>query len=183
VSGCGSTGPFVWFQQAKADLGPVANEYVIGVGDVVSVKVLGHDEMAVHERVRSDGRVALLLIGEIDVKAKRPSSVKAELEARLKDYIVSPSVVVNVDEVAPMTVLLLGEVAHPGAIALDTNPNLVHAIAMGGGLTDYASRSGIYVVRTEPRPIRIRFNYEDIVRNNGGAGEFILHRNDVIEVE
>ena len=95
------------------------NEYFIEVGDVVSIRVLGHDEMTVKERVRPDGRVALLLIGEVAVAGKRPGSLRAELEGRLKDFIVSPSVVVNVDEARPPTVLLLGEVTRPGGYPLE----------------------------------------------------------------
>jgi hypothetical protein len=39
------------------------------------------------------------------------------------------------------------------------------------------------VVRREPKPVRIRFSFEAITRNSGGAGEFPLHRGDVVEVE
>ena len=60
---------------------------------------------------------------------------------------------------------------------------LVHALALGGGLTDFASRGSIYVVRSEPKPIRIRFTMDSITRNIGGAGDFPLHRGDTVEVE
>jgi len=180
--GC-AAGEYVWFQQLPSDTTRATNEYVIGVGDVVSIRVLGHEEMSVKERVRSDGRMALLLIGDVEARGKRPSALKAELEGRLKDYIVSPSVVVNIDEVQPTTVLILGEVTKPGAYPLDQDPRLAHALALGGGLTEYASRSAIFVVREQPRPIRIRFTYEAISRNVGGAADFELHRGDLVEVE
>jgi polysaccharide export outer membrane protein len=160
-----------------------SSEYIIGIGDVVSIRVLGHEEMTVHQRVRPDGRLALLLIGDVDVKGKRPSGLKAELEGRLKDYIVSPSVAVNIEETQPLTVLFIGEVAKPGAYPLDQDPRLAHALVLAGGLTDFASRTGIFVVRGEPKPTRIRFNYMDIYRNIGGAGDFQLRRGDMVEVE
>ncbi len=160
-----------------------SNEYVIAVGDLVSIRVLGHEEMTLKQRVRSDGRLALLLIGDVEASGKRPSALRAELEGRLKDYIVSPSVAVNIDEAQPTTILVLGEVAKPGAYPLDEDPRLAHALAVGGGLTDYASRSGIFVVRAQPKPMRIRFTYEDVSRNVGGAADFPLHRGDQVEVE
>jgi polysaccharide biosynthesis/export protein len=181
--GCAGPGEYVWFSQLPQETAAASNEYIIGVGDVVSIRVLGHEEMTLRQRVRTDGRIALLLIGDVEAKGKRPSALKGELEARLKDYIVSPSVVVNVDETQPFTVLLLGEIGHPGAVPLDPDRRLAHAIAMGGGLTDFASRSSIYVVRDEPKRVRIRFTYESIYRNIGGAGDFLLHRGDVVEVE
>jgi polysaccharide export outer membrane protein len=183
AAGCGSTGEFVWFHQLPPESAHPSNEYIIGVGDTLSIKVLGREEMGVKQRVRTDGRIALLLIGDVEAKGKRPSALKAELEGRLKDYIVSPSVVVNVDDAQPLTVLVLGEVGKPGVYPLEQDPRLARAIASAGGLSDYASRSSIYVVRSEPKPMRIRFTYESISRDIGGAGDFPLHRGDLVEVE
>jgi polysaccharide export outer membrane protein len=182
TGGCGH-GQFVWFQELPAATALANGEYIIGIGDVVSIRVLGHEEMSLKQRVRSDGRLALLLIGDVDAKGKRPSALKAELEGRLKDYIVSPSVSVNIDETLPTSILVLGEVGKPGVVPLDPDPRLAHAIASSGGLTDFAARSAIFVVRTEPHPVRIRFTYEAISRNLGGAADFELHRGDIVEVE
>jgi polysaccharide export outer membrane protein len=183
VGGCGSTGSYVWYQSLPPEAALQSNEYVIEVGDTVSIRVLGHEEMTLRQKVRTDGRLALLLIGDVMAAGKRPSALKAELEGRLKDYIVSPSVAVNIDDTEPLTVLALGEVAKPGVIPLEQDPRLARAIALAGGLTDYASRSGVYVVRGQPKPARIRFTYESIYRNIGGAGDFLLQRGDLVEVE
>jgi len=183
LSACSGPGQYVWLDQLPQDRLMAGNEYLIEVGDVVSIRVLGHDEMTVRERVRSDGRLALLLIGEVSVAGKRPGALRAELEGRLKDFIVSPSVVVNIDESQPPTVLLLGEVTRPGGYPLEHDLRLAHALALGGGLTEYASRSSIYVVRDRPTPMRIRFTYEAVTRNVGRAGDFQLHPGDVVEVE
>lgn len=179
---CGH-GQFVWYRELPSTAALANGEYIIGVGDVVSIRVLGHEEMSLKQRVRSDGRLALLLIGDVEAKGKRPSALKAELEGRLKDYIVSPSVAVNIEETLPADVLVLGEVTKPGVVALDPDPRLAHAIASSGGLTDYAARDAIFVVRSEPRPVRIRFTYESIARNLDGAADFELHRGDIVEVE
>ena len=183
LTGCAGPGEYVWFQQLPQET--VAEEQRIrhrsrGYCEHSRARPRGDD---VRQRVRTDGRLALLLIGDVEAKGKRPSALKAELEGRLKDYIVSPSAVVNVDETQPMTVLLMGEVAHPGAFPLDPDRRLAHALALGGGLTDFASRSAVFVVRDEPKRMRIRFTYESIYRNIAGAADFVLHRGDVVEVE
>ena len=183
IAACAGPGQYVWFDRLPQDKLMSGNEYLIDVGDMVSIKVLGHDEMTVRDRVRPDGRLALLLIGEVIAAGKRPGALRAELEGRLKDFIVSPSVVVNIDESQPPTVLLLGEVTRPGGYPLEHDLRLAHALALCGGLTDYASRSSIYVVRDRPAPMRIRFTYEAVTRNVGRAGEFQLHAGDVVEVE
>ncbi len=186
-AGCAGLGEYVWFHDLPPETAQRANEYVIGVGDVLSIKVTAagvvREEMTLRQRVRADGRIGVLLIGDVEAKGKRPGALKAELEGRLKDYMVTPGVVINVDEVQPSAVILLGEVMRPGAYALDQDPRLAHALASAGGLTEYASQGRIFVVRSEPKPMRIRFTYEAIYRDVGGAGDFVLHRGDLVEVE
>jgi polysaccharide export outer membrane protein len=183
LGACGGSGSYIWYQQLPAEVASASNEYIIAVGDTVSIKVLGHEEMTLRQRVRADGRLALLLIGDVEASGKRPSALKAELEGRLKDFIVSPSVAVNIDETQPQTVLVLGEVAKPGVYPLEQDPRLARAVALAGGLTDFATRSAVFVVRGAPKPLRVRFTYESIYRDIGGAGDFLLQRGDLVEVE
>jgi polysaccharide biosynthesis/export protein len=54
----------------------------------------------------------------------------------------APNDVINVPMEVPMTVYIMGEVVHPGAVSLkrSQNPTLLQAIAAAGGQTDRASR-------------------------------------------
>ena len=183
IAACSAAGDYVWFTQLPPETASTTGEYVINSGDLVSIRVLGHEEMSVHERVRFDGRIAIPLLGEIEARGKKPGSLRAELEARFKDYIVSPSVILSVDEVQPMTVVVLGEVSHPGAFPLPPNASLAQALAQGGGLTEFAHRDRIFVVRLTPKPERIRFTFDAVSHNDARAAAFPLHPGDVIVVE
>ncbi len=180
---CVGSGTYVWFTQLPPEVTAQNNEYLITTGDVLNVRVLGHEDMNVREKVRPDGRIAIPILGELDARGKRPAALRAELEARLKDYIVLPSVLLNVDEPQPMTIIVMGEVTRPGAYPLDANASLAHALALGGGLTDFASRDSIFVVRQFPSPMRIRFTYIAVSRNIGHAAAFPLHTGDLIVAE
>jgi polysaccharide export outer membrane protein len=182
-AGCSGAGQYVWFDALPPTAASGSGDYLINVGDTVDVRVLGHEDVSVKEKLRVDGRIAVPLIGEVEARGKRPSALRGELEGRLKDFIVSPSITVNVVDVQPMTIVLLGEVSHPGAFQVEQNAPLAHAIALGGGLTEYASRDSIYVVRQLPTPVRVRFTYMSVMRNEARAGEFPLHPGDLIEVE
>lgn len=181
-AGCSGPGEYVWFSSLPVGAAGATGDYLINVGDTVDVRVLGHEDVSVKEKVRVDGRIAVPLIGEVEARGKRPSALRAELEGRLKDFIVSPSITVNVVEVQLMTILVLGEVLHPGAFQVERSVPLAHALALGGGLTEYASRDSIFVVRQQP-PMRVRFTYQAVMRNEGRAGEFPLQPGDQVEVE
>jgi polysaccharide export outer membrane protein len=182
VAGCAPSGHWVWVR----DLPPTADfssEYLISTGDVISVRVINQDSMSTKARVRNDGRVALPLIGDVEVRGKKPASLRAELEARLKEFIVAPSVTVNVEEIAPLTVSVLGEVSHPGVVQMDGSSGVAQALAAAGGLTDYASRDRIFVLRGGEKPVRVRFTYEELSTGDLAATRFTLRRGDVVVVE
>jgi polysaccharide export outer membrane protein len=179
---CGPSGSYVWVR----DLPPTADfsgEYLIATGDVISVRVVNQDSMSTRAKVRDDGRIALPLLGDVEVRGKKPSALRAELEARLKEYIVAPSVTVNVEEVAPVTVSVLGEVTHPGVVHMDGSGGVAQALAAAGGLTDYANRDRIFVVRQGGKPSRVRFTFDGLSGADPAAVRFLLRRGDVIVVE
>jgi polysaccharide biosynthesis/export protein len=179
---CAGAGEYVWYGQGTLPQAQ-STEYLIETGDLIDVRVLSHDDMNVlKQKVRADGRISVPIVGEIEARGKRPSALRAELEGRLKDFFVSPSVTVSVEE-TPMTVSCLGEVTKPGAYPLEPGAGLARALALAGGLTDFANRDRIFVVRQKPTPIRIRFTYEHILRNEDHAAWFPLRQGDLVVVE
>ena len=183
VPSCAGTGSYVWYSQLSPQALAEANEYLVSVGDMLNIRVLGHEDMSTKVRVRSDGRVAIPIIGEIGAAGKRPSALRSEIEARLKDFLVMPSVTVNIDESLPLKITLLGEVAHPGVFPVEPSTSLAEALALGGGVTEFASRDRIFVVRTIPQPTRIRFTWDAVTRDLGRAASFPMRGGDVIVVE
>ena len=79
--GCGGSGHYVWIH----DLPPHASvnpDFVIQDGDGLDIRVFSQEAMSTHARVRNDGRIATPVLGDIEVRGKRPSDVKSELEAQ-----------------------------------------------------------------------------------------------------
>jgi polysaccharide biosynthesis/export protein len=181
--GCSGPGAYVWVKDLPS-AHDVSGEYLIAIGDTIGVRVVNQEGMSTRARVRSDGRIALPLLGDVEVRGKRPSSLRQELEARYKEYLVAPSVTVSVDEMAPVSVSVLGEVSHPGVVQMDSGCGVAQAIAGAGGLTDYASRDRIFVVRNDGEsPKRVRFTFDGLAGGDAAAVRFALKRGDVVVVE
>jgi len=183
--GCSGAGSFVWVSQLPADqtARPTEQGYVIRDGDVVSVRVFNQEALSARAKVRSDGRIAVPVLGDVDVRGRRPTALKGELEARLKDYVNAPSVTVSVEEFQPITVSVLGEVSKAGSFALDPRATVAQVLASAGGLTDFASKDRIFVMRAGPQPLRVRFTYEDISRGAPSSSGFALRDGDLVVVE
>ena len=128
-------GKYVWYNQLSPASLAAANEYLIAVGDVLSVRVLNHEDMTTRVRVRADGRIAVPIIGEVVAAGRKPNALRGEIEGRLKDFIVLPTVTLNVEEQAPPgKIVVLGEVVKPGLIPVDSPTlSLAEALALCGG--------------------------------------------------
>lgn len=184
VAGCASAGTFTWYRDVpNAEWTTDASEYVIGVGDTISIKVYEQDGLTSTGKIRRDGRIALPLAGEVVAAGKHPSQLAKELEVSLKQFLVTPRVTVNIEASQPVTVTALGEIKNVGALTLDPPARLVEALARAGGPGDFADKSRIFVLRQFPQFQRIRFTYDAIVHNEGGAAQFPLHTGDVIVIE
>jgi polysaccharide export outer membrane protein len=185
LGACSSTGPFVWVNDMPREytVRPNAGDYLVNDGDTVNIRVFNQEALSTRARVRSDGRLAVPVLGDIDVRGKLPSALKTELEGRLKGYVNAPSVTVTVEDFQPISVSVLGEVTHPGAFPLDPRATVAQVLAVAGGLTDYASRDRIFVVRSAPHRVRVRFTYEDILRGSPASAGFVLQNGDLVVVD
>ncbi len=183
-SGCASAGQFVWFYDVPPTAwGAGPGEYVIGVGDSVTVRVYEQENLSGVFKIRRDGRIALPLAGEVVAAGKRPSDFSKEIEAKLKEFVVTPRVTVNVETSQPISVAAVGEFGKAGTITLDPPARLIDAIAQAGGPSNYADKSRIFVLRQFPTFQRIRFEYQAILHNDGRAAEFPLRTGDVLVAE
>jgi polysaccharide biosynthesis/export protein len=186
---CGSTSGSIEIEQLSEREAPdpsaAATEYTIGVGDLLSIQVWDQDKMSAKMRVRSDGRISLPFLNDVDAAGKTPVKLAGELEAGLKSVILNPKVTVVVEESKPLTlsISVLGEVAKPGVQTLDPRAGVAQALASAGGLTTFAHKSRIFVSRPGPPPVRIHFTYEAITRAVGAAPSFRLRTGDVVVVE
>jgi protein involved in polysaccharide export with SLBB domain len=181
--GCGGSGQYVWYTSLPQSEWARPVEYTIAVGDVISVRVYDQENISTKSKVRRDGRMEIPFVGEVQVAGKKPFDVAREIEGRLRAFIVTPRVTVNVDEAQPVSVTMLGEVGTKGTLNLAPPAELAQALAAAGGLTEFASESKIFVLRRAPTFQRIRFTYDSVVENKGGAAMFPLRTGDVVVVE
>ena len=97
--------------------------------------------------VDQTGAIDFPILGRIPVEGKTLEDVKLDIKKRLEIYLKGP--VVNV-RFLNFKVTMLGSVAQPGVLRV-TNQRitLLEAFAQVGGLTDYANRDSILVVREQ----------------------------------
>lgn len=189
LTACVSLGEYVWVDALLDSGGPPEGEYLIVAGDLLSVRVVGQENMSTKTRVRADGRISLPFIDDQMAAGLTPTMLARFLETDLKTFLVNPRVTVALEEQHPVQVSVLGEVVKPGVYKLDQSQGVLHALALAGGLTQFAGRDRIFVIRKAAdrgegsKRLRIRFSYDALAHANGRAASFRLQDADVLVVE
>jgi polysaccharide export outer membrane protein len=190
AAGC-ATGEYIWVDAIPDKLLPQEREYIIAPADVLNVRVFGQDSVSGKVKVRSDGRISLPLLNDQVAAGLTPEMLAQLLVADLKTFVVNPVVTVSVEETHPLQVSVLGEVMKPGVFKLEPGSDILNTLALAGGLTPYARRDRIFVLRrlqgggsgAHARPLRIRFRYDALIRAEGRSAVFLLQDGDVLVAE
>jgi polysaccharide export outer membrane protein len=163
---------------------PHDNTFVIGNDDQLAINVWKEPDLTRTIPVRSDGKISLPLVGEIQAEGRTPLQLEQDIAARLKNYITEPEVTVIVEQINSQKFNILGQVNKPGSYALSTATTVLDAIAAAGGFRDFAKQKSIYILRQDANGVeaRIAFNYKDVIKGKNPQQNIKLEPRDTIVV-
>lgn len=146
----------------------VADNYVIGADDSLQVTVWKEPNYSAGPLpVRPDGKITLPLAGDIVAAGYTPMQLATEITERLKRFVTDPVVNVSVLAVNSKRVFLIGEVGHTGPVAITSGMTVLQAISAVGGLTPYANKKHIYILRGDQK---IPFDYTKALKKGDMQG-------------
>jgi polysaccharide export outer membrane protein len=118
--------------------------YRLGPGDKVRVNVFGEEDLSGEYQVDGSGLVRLPLIGTVRAGGNTaPGLGVAIANALSPGYLKNPKVNVEITLYRPF--YIIGAVNRPGEYPYVNNMTALDAVALGGGFTDKARESTIYV--------------------------------------
>ena len=127
------------------------SNYRLGAGDVISIQVLGEEDLK-REKIRlSDAAtISYPILGEIKLFGK----TVVELEALIRDglkgrYLVNPQVTVTINEYRSF--FINGQVEKPGGYQFIPGLTVRKAVSLAGGFRERASKEKIFVIRDDDR--------------------------------
>jgi polysaccharide export outer membrane protein len=162
---------------------PTPLQYTIGNGDVLNVQVWKEKELSQMVVVRPDGKISLPLLGELQVSGKEPSQVEEIIQTRLQSMLVQPRVTVTVAEIHSRMVYITGEIARPGAYPLNTPITVLQLIAQAGGLTEFASRKHIQIIRANSsKSDEHMLSYKAMMQSKDGSRNLTLNPGDTVVI-
>jgi polysaccharide export outer membrane protein len=163
---------------------PHDENFIIGNDDLLAISVWKEPDLTKDVPVRSDGKISLPLVGEMQATGRTPLQLERDITAKLTNFITAPEVTVIVKQVNSRKFNMLGEFNKAGSYPLTAATTIMDAIAMAGGFKDFAKKSGVYILRKGPdgQEIRINFNYKDFIKGKNPSQNIRLEPNDTIIV-
>lgn len=157
---------------------------MIGNGDVLEVMTWKEPDFSREEvLVRTDGKISLPILNDIQASGKTTLELKSDIEAKLKDYIASPVVTVTIRNPGSQKFYVLGEVSRTGEYGLTKSLTVLQAFALAGGFTEWASKNEIILLRNENGADKIiRINYKSIIRGDELSKNLKIKADDTIIV-
>jgi polysaccharide biosynthesis/export protein len=170
--------------QMNAGLPEIKDDYVVGVEDVLSIYVWKEPDFSVKELVvRSDGKISLPLVSDIQAGGFTPKQLQQAITERLKEFVATPNVTVTVIKSLSQSVSVVGQVNKPGTYPMLAPISVLELLARAGGLTELAKPKSIRIIRKENgKSLQFAFNYKEAIRGVNLYQNIMLKIGDVVLV-
>ncbi|HEY3303653.1 MAG TPA: polysaccharide biosynthesis/export family protein [Candidatus Binatia bacterium] len=126
---------------------PADEFYVIGPGDSLDIVVWKEPVLSGPVKVRPDGFITLPLVNEVQAAGMTTGQLRKVLEDKYRQFVTSPFVSIRVGNISSSEIFLIGEVTKPGAYPATGNDTVLQMLTRAGGLTIFADRHNIKLVR------------------------------------
>lgn len=126
---------------------PGPDQFRLGPGDRISIKVWRHEDLDMDVTIAPDGSISYPLVGRIEVSGKTYPELSQALGAAIAEFYEDPQVSVNILELRNQKVFVLGEVTVPQVLQLDNEMTVLEALTVAGGINQYARTDNVLLIR------------------------------------
>jgi len=158
------------------------DQYRIGPEDVLDISVWKSADLTRTVPVRPDGKISMPLLNDVQAAGLTPPQLREVLTKGLTAFMPEPEVAVIVREIHSIKVSVLGLVKTAGRYELKSQATVLEALALAGGLTEFAKKDRIVVFRRNGKGYyRLPFNYAKFI-DWSEEENFFLQSGDIIVV-
>jgi polysaccharide export outer membrane protein len=162
--------------------GQLPYDYRIVPGDVLEISVWREEGLNNKVLVRADGGISYPLIGNAVAGGLTVEQLRGDLKDRLAEFLTDPEVSVSVVN-SNQRVYVVGKVNKPGDFPMPSRISVMQALALAGGLTPFADRDDIGVLRqNNTGTLRLPFDYDSAESGEDLRQNILLENGDVVVV-
>jgi polysaccharide biosynthesis/export protein len=157
--------------------------YPLQPGDVIEISVWNEDDLKRQVLIRPDGGLSFPLAGDLVAAGLTPADLQHEIETRLAKFIPDAVVTVSVMQINGQ-VYVVGKVNKPGAYKFDRALDVMQALSLAGGATEFAGVDAIKILRrtADGRQQVFPFDYTEVARGRRLDENIVLQSGDTLVV-
>lgn len=173
-----------WTPAPETRVVGAAPEYVIGVPDLLELTVWQQPDLSGPVLVRRDGKISVPLLGDTQAEGLTPEQLAERIRLGLSEFVANPHVDIAVTEMRSQVASVIGGgVLRSGIVPLQRNTRVIDALASMGGLTPFAKKSKIRILRDTPGgQVEYRFDYSAFIKGRAPDSNILLEPGDTIIV-
>jgi len=165
------------------------SDYRINGGDLLHISVYGEQNLDKDVPVQPDGGIAFPLVGNLNARGMTLKELQGKIADNLRESQYFPNltdneVTVSMVKATGNSVSVVGQVKAPGTFAYDTQLDVMQALSLAGGLTPFASKSKIKILRRDQAGTQtaILFDYSEVEDGEQLEKNILLRGGDVVVV-
>lgn len=162
-----------------------AKEYILGIGDVVGITVYDHPDLLVDAtQIDENGKIAVPLIGSIEVAGLTPSAAQKRIAQALVSggFIIKPNVNLIVKQYRSQQISVLGQVNKPGNYALESNSNITDLLGLAGGIGPQGSDTVILMHKQNGKLVTTKIDTLSLFKDGQHNLDYPITAGDTIFV-
>jgi polysaccharide export outer membrane protein len=163
--------------------------YRINGGDTIHISVYGERDLDRDVAVEPDGGIAFPLVGNLNARGLTLSELSKKIADALRasnmlPNVTDPEVTVSLVKSSGNSFSVIGQVKQPGTFVADTQVDVMQALSLAGGLTPFASKSRIIVLRRDSggAQTKLPFDYSAVEDGEKLDMNVLLQGGDVVVV-
>jgi polysaccharide export outer membrane protein len=163
--------------------------YRINGGDTLHISVYGERDLDRDVAVEPDGGIAFPLVGNMNARGLTLSELQKKVADALRGgnmlpNVTDPEVTVSLVKSSGNSFSVIGQVKQPGTFVTDTQVDIMQALSLAGGLTPFASKSRIIVLRRDGGggQAKLPFDYSAVEDGESLNMNVLLQGGDVVVV-
>ena len=157
---------------------PVPDDYQLGAGDEISIKLVGAENSLLNLRIDRNGTVFVPKIGEITLTGIAFKEATNIIKSRIEQELIGVDAFITMGRIKSINIFMAGEVSTPGMYTISALSTITQSLYQTGGISDIGSLRNIKVLRGG-KEISV-FDVYDLLIYGNSKNDIRLRSGDVV---
>jgi protein involved in polysaccharide export with SLBB domain len=165
------------------------DSYILDFGDILEIQVIGSNDSIIRYEINRNGSINLPDVGKLFLSGKTLLEATSHIQKKIEEIYIGSKAFVSLVSIRDVSVLVSGDAENPGVYTLSGNSNLLHALNIAGGVSEFGSYREIKLIRNNEiietvdiYDVLINGKYSSKARLKNGDLIFVEPRKNIVEI-